>query len=50
MLYKRVGNRIYVKKNGKWMPKANEESVGKAKKTIQKLRGIEFGTIKQDNS
>jgi hypothetical protein len=46
MPYKRVGNRIYVKKNGKWMPKANEESIDKAKKTIQKLRGIEFGIIK----
>ena len=43
MPYKRVGNKIYAKKQGKWRPKATEDSVEKAKKTMRLLRRDEFG-------
>ena len=43
MPYKRVGNKIYVKKQGKWKPKATADSVEKAKKMIRLLRRDEFG-------
>jgi hypothetical protein len=44
MPYKRVGNRIYVKKQGKWRPKATTDSVEKAKKMMRLLRRIEYGS------
>ena len=43
MPYKRVGNKVYVKKKGRWMPKATAESVDGAKKIIRILKKAEFG-------
>jgi hypothetical protein len=41
--YKRIGRKIYHKKNGKWSVKQTTTSIENAKATMRLLEGIEHG-------
>lgn len=43
MPYKRKGKTIYIKRGGEWKKKQTCDSVAKAKKALNLLRGIEHG-------
>jgi len=43
MPYKRIGRKIYHKKNGHWSVKQTATSIENAKKTMRFLEGLEHG-------
>ena len=43
MPYKRIGRKIYHKKNGKWSVKQTATSIENAKAAMRLLEGIEHG-------
>ena len=43
MPYRRVGNKVYHKKGGKWKVKQTCSSPGAAKSAIRLLQGVEHG-------
>jgi len=43
MPYKAIGNKVFVKRGGRWRLKARASSPASAKRTINLLRGIKHG-------
>lgn len=43
MPYKRIGRKVYHKKNGRWSLKQTARTIKNAQATIRLLRGIEHG-------
>lgn len=46
MPYKRIGNKVYHKKGGKWKVKQTCKNKENAEAALRLLRGLEHGSIK----
>jgi len=49
MPYKRIGNKIYHKKGGKWKVKQTCKNEERAKGAMRLLEGLEHGSIKPED-